>query len=354
MKKSVVSSVLLGSLITALPSQAQHPGRVAASLTKAGGNALKKQVQRITTNQLRILRENALKDYFAAVPTQIPAIQTAAFQDLLNIIHQHNFDISLAQQAARDGRTDLVNYFIQSNTDPSPILPDALAHADIVKMLLDNGAQIQGDRLFLEAAQNGQRETVELLCERLNPSKDLTYQMFSRAVRFNHLAVAQDLLDKWGVNLNYRLRIGFAGSESRPLLDECLSHNQEKQVHFLLQNGADPYAIVFGNQTLVHVTAKFYDPKYLAIFKSYGVDLNVRTADNGNTPLHEEIRSLERTKALIAAGADPTLRNTYGQTPLDEANAWLAKEKEDPKHANYALIQDLQAVINYYEELFAK
>lgn len=52
-----------------------------------------------------------------------------------------------------------------------------------------------------------------------------------------------------------------------------------------------------------------------------GADVNARTRDENQTPLHvaAAMGKMKAVEALVALGADLTLKDAKGQTPLDAA-----------------------------------
>ena len=78
----------------------------------------------------------------------------------------------------------------------------------------------------------------------------------------------------------------------------------------------------FGEAAL-HMAAGYGDSAMVSELITLGADVNVRRAD-GNTPLHEacvaRMGDPERVvRILLAAGADPSVRNDASETPRDSA-----------------------------------
>lgn len=85
----------------------------------------------------------------------------------------------------------------------------------------------------------------------------------------------------------------------------------------ILVHGGNPDAI--GGRAALHWVAA-ENPQSVQLLIDAGADPNVRTPEAmDNTPLHHARRNLESTGRLLAAGADPTLGNANGDTPLDLA-----------------------------------
>ena len=92
-------------------------------------------------------------------------------------------------------------------------------------------------------------------------------------------------------------------------------------LELMLANGGNANA-VDGRGTLHWVAAG--NPESVQLLIDAGADVNMRAPGaTNNTPLHHAAANAESTTRLLAAGADPTLGNANGDTPLD-----LAKEIE--------------------------
>ena len=100
----------------------------------------------------------------------------------------------------------------------------------------------------------------------------------------------------------------------------------DQVIEILLKYGANPNASNSRNITPAHYAAKFHNFEVLQVFLSGKIKANVNAQnEDGNTPLHYAIipnynNELERNKVvdlLIANGADLTLKNNKGLTPIE-------------------------------------
>lgn len=88
-------------------------------------------------------------------------------------------------------------------------------------------------------------------------------------------------------------------------------------LRLLLHRGGNPDAM--GGRAALHWVAA-ENPQSVQLLIDAGADPNVRAPEAmDNTPLHHARRNVESTRRLLAAGADPTLGNANGDTPLDLA-----------------------------------
>lgn len=139
------------------------------------------------------------------------------------------------------------------------------------------------------------------------------------------------------------------GQQDVTLLQWAMLRNQPAMVNLLLSLGADPMQRGFDRQTALHVAAMVKGKAYLRMMLDHGADPNVRggrteapvlsealmsgntsavelllahhadpnaTDRQGDTPLHvaAQINDYVNMLKLLEAGANPTIRNTSGQT----------------------------------------
>lgn len=88
--------------------------------------------------------------------------------------------------------------------------------------------------------------------------------------------------------------------------------------HWLVENGADINALDTYNNTPLHRAASRRGGK-IEIFIELGAKINAKNS-SGNTPLHKAAGNgfnPENVKSLIDNGADPLIKNSNKQTPLE-------------------------------------
>lgn len=93
-----------------------------------------------------------------------------------------------------------------------------------------------------------------------------------------------------------------------------------EMARYMLEHGADPHYVPPETPfTLLHALAMQGLPDLVPDIVKAGVDVDARFEENGNTPLHfaAEEGNLDAFKALLAAGANPSLKNKDSKTALD-------------------------------------
>jgi ankyrin repeat protein len=100
----------------------------------------------------------------------------------------------------------------------------------------------------------------------------------------------------------------------------------------LLASGADVHATDRNGVTALHHAVRFRNPMAVRVLIEHGADVNRACRKSGSTPLHRAViptgapgtagkqaEAREIVALLLAAGADPSLRNKHGKTPGDYA-----------------------------------
>jgi tankyrase len=131
------------------------------------------------------------------------------------------------------------------------------------------------------------------------------------------------------------------------LFEICCERNadpadQRRRIVAALKQGADIHAADKNGVTALHHAVRFRSVAAVKALIEHGADVNRACRRNGSTPLHRAVTQTgapgtagrgqaarEIVKLLLAAGADPSLRNKAGKTPADYVSddavrAWLA------------------------------
>lgn len=108
--------------------------------------------------------------------------------------------------------------------------------------------------------------------------------------------------------------------------------NQRRRILAALQGGADIHAVDKNGVAALHHAVRFRSPMAVKTLIEQGADVNCACRRSGSTPLHRAVTStgapgiagrhaeaLEIICLLLAAGADPSLKNKSGRTPADYA-----------------------------------
>ena len=170
-------------------------------------------------------------------------------------------------------------------------------HKDIVEVLLDHGAAVNGPV--------GARYTpLHICCLNLHPRPDIVSLLIRRGADVV-AATAHDT--------------------TAPLTLACLSGRKLGIAQLLINAGADVNGADGGIAPL-HYASLTENSEALALLIQSGADVNIlspveQRLPAGSTPLHFAAYSSEVDciTQLLAAGADPNIANSAGQTPLHTA-----------------------------------
>ena len=105
-----------------------------------------------------------------------------------------------------------------------------------------------------------------------------------------------------------------------PLADAALKDNLDG-VRLLLEAGARIGAISQAGTQPIHDAALGNSAEVIRELATQGADVNARTRDEAQTPLHlaAAMGKMKAVEALVALGADLTVKDSKGRTPLDVA-----------------------------------
>uniref|UniRef100_A0AAQ5YG20 Poly [ADP-ribose] polymerase n=1 Tax=Amphiprion ocellaris TaxID=80972 RepID=A0AAQ5YG20_AMPOC len=202
---------------------------------------------------------------------------------------QSNHDASCLSKGSFRVFTHWINVslILQHGADPTKKNRDGNTPLDLVK---DGDTDIQdllrGDAALLDAAKKGCLARVQKLC-----SPD---------------------------NINCR---DTQGRNSTPL-HLAAGYNNLEVAEYLLEHGADVNAQDKGGLIPLHNAASYGHVDIAALLIKYNTCVNA-TDKWAFTPLHEAAQKgrTQLCALLLAHGADPTMKNQEGQTPLDLATA---------------------------------
>lgn len=106
--------------------------------------------------------------------------------------------------------------------------------------------------------------------------------------------------------------------------------NQRPRILKALQQGANLHETDKNGVTPLHHAVRFRSPEAVKALLEHGANVNQACRRNGSTPLHRAVTQTgapgtagknqaarEIVAALLAAGADPSLRNRLGKRPID-------------------------------------
>uniref|UniRef100_A0A4X2KZV2 Poly [ADP-ribose] polymerase n=1 Tax=Vombatus ursinus TaxID=29139 RepID=A0A4X2KZV2_VOMUR len=190
-------------------------------------------------------------------------------------------------EAAAKGKYEICKLLLKHGADPTKKNRDGNTPLDLVK---EGDTDIQdllrGDAALLDAAKKGCLARVQKLC---SPE-----------------------------NINCR---DTQGRNSTPL-HLAAGYNNLEVAEYLLEHGADVNAQDKGGLIPLHNAASYGHVDIAALLIKYNTCVNA-TDKWAFTPLHEAAQKgrTQLCALLLAHGADPTMKNQEGQTPLDLATA---------------------------------
>jgi ankyrin repeat protein len=184
---------------------------------------------------------------------------------------------------------------------------------------IPNPAEDWNSTPLMYAAQNGLFHTVKFLIEHganVKAKNDHNMEVLHFAVEKGGVGLIKLLIEK-GANINpvskdndtpllraLHMRKGLDYTENKALFAELLKH------------GADINARNANQGTPIHIAVIHYCFDISKDFIIEGAEVNLQN-NEGNTPLHFAVGlSLEKVKLLLQRGADPTIKNKAGFTPL--------------------------------------
>ncbi|GMF15365.1 unnamed protein product [Phytophthora lilii] len=215
-----------------------------------------------------------------------------------------------------DGQTWAINFYECAAEGDLECLEEILESGRVGV----NDVDVDGFTALMVAAAEGHRDVVRALLRRGADVGVRTHELRSTALHFAAKVGCTAVVDCWNVNAD------------TPLIWACIEGRAEA-VKVLLKHGADVNMLnQYGATTLLCAVMIGEDPEQDAesdkrraeiltmLLEKNGKLVNFQDRE-GSTAMHlaASCGYLECVKTLLAFGADITLRNAIGQTPLEEA-----------------------------------
>ncbi len=299
-----------------------------------------------------------------------------------NATEPNRYGVTPLSMACLNGNPAMVKLLLEAKADPNadlqgeetPLMTAArTGDLECVRLLLENGAEIdaierRGQTALMWAASEGHAEVVKLLIESgadLKISLNSGFNALLFAIRAGHTQTVRIFLEA-GADVSGAAKVRRADGRSMrdhtsPLM--LAIHNGHLELALeLVDRGADPNDIRSGFAPLhaiswvrktpsgdgpdgippPTISGKITSTQFVSELVKRGADVNIRqTAGGGGGPnldlkgatpflLAAATDDLPLLKALKQVGADPTLTNSVGTTPLmAAAGVGIAAPGED-------------------------
>lgn len=174
------------------------------------------------------------------------------------------------------------------------------------------------------------------------PASDYFYSSeelaLCKAIERGDVVKCQDLIDKNSSIVNS------VGKQGVTPLFWAIQIGRFKCFNVLLDNQATATNSTDRAFTVVHISARVHDPKYLKALIDAGVDVDIGNGPRGRTALGEAavVGNIKAAKMLVQSGASLDSQDEIGDTPLQLAAAqgnfelvhWLLEVGADPTVPN--------------------
>jgi ankyrin repeat protein len=235
--------------------------------------------------------------------------------------------------AARHNQVDTVELLLRQEATEvnlttyqyTPLMVAALnGYIDIVQAFLpikrleiNKGSEERGSTALMVAALYNEPEAVAVLLT--HPEIDINCQdeagstALILAAEVGYRRIVETLLD-WGADTRVK-QVGTLGTA----LNRAIDYNQIPVVELLLKHGADIHHKDVFERGMLHSAAVNGHSEVLEVLLEFDKTLDVNMQDvNGKTTLHDAARngSEPTVRVLLEYGADPTIKDNYGRTPI--------------------------------------
>ncbi|KAJ5437931.1 uncharacterized protein N7458_008929 [Penicillium daleae] len=251
----------------------------------------------------------------------------------VNVNSVDNLGSTPLYSAAQNGHQTTVKLLLdQENidvnlivTEVTPLMTAAYqGHIDVVRAFLhkpgldiNKGSRSRRTTALMHAALGNEREVVDALLT--HPAIDINAQdkagstALLMAAEDGHRHIVESLLDhRADTEVQQEGSLGTA-------LNRAIDYNWIPVVELLLDRGANVHHKDVFQRGMLHSAAINARSEIIDILLKFDSTLNVNMQDvNGKTTLHDAARSgsAATVRILLTHGADPTIKDSYGRTPI--------------------------------------
>ncbi|KAF3386750.1 Ankyrin repeat domain-containing protein 50 [Penicillium rolfsii] len=225
-----------------------------------------------------------------------------------------------------------VNLLVEEFT---PLMTAAYqGHLGVVEVLLSKPgidinkcSKTRGTTALMLAALGNEEEVVDALLAhpdiKINMQDKTGSTALLIAAEDGHRRIVEKLLDR-GADTEV-LQEGSQGTA----INRAIDYNQIPVVKLLLDRGANVHHKDIFHRGMLHAAAINAQSEIITILLEFDPTLDVNMQDvNGKTTLHDAAlsRSASTVRVLLSHGADPTIKDNYGRTPI-----FVARENNQPE-----------------------
>lgn len=225
------------------------------------------------------------------------------------------------QESVRVGNKIITEKLLSSGADANQGIATAVDknHTEIVKLLLENGADGTGSDLVKSSVKHNSTDLTSLLFDAgADPSV---------AVKPAIEAGANNVVDQVA-------KLGQDVTKAE-YLNTAVSRKHSSTVAVLLRNGSDPNVptVTGTGYKMLHVACSNVDFSTVQMLLQHDADVMAVASSSGDTPLHVLVmqkgdgkESAEIAETLIAAGADVNAKNSKGELVFQVAKGMKVKK----------------------------
>jgi ankyrin repeat protein len=275
-----------------------------------------------STEVIRLLLDNYAvpPDHFY-LPSIVDKGHTAAARLLL----ERGVD---ANQEDNIGLTPLHGMLLQSRLSGD-------VNLEMVRLLVENGAEVNSRRgpipLLVCALM---LENDSLTSYLLKSGADIHWKDESELSLLHHAVITRCTLENLRYVIHKLVDLG-VDREARDLngltaLHRAISGSSLDKVSTLIQLPVDVNALTGSGAAPLHLAASSWrKPSLVQMLVKAGADINMRQQSDGYTPLHVATYcgNSQMLGQLLKCGADPSMRDHSGKTPLDIFEEFKEKRK---------------------------